>query len=433
MSTAPAPVSPPLSEASPPAPPPTSATPARVVAHAPTSAPPPPERGPWLAALWHAFVVFAVVRVGLFFVGMLGTGLMPPAGGIIIPGRNPQPLRGGWQNGFTGWERWDALWFLRIAEDGYYVDDVSAAFFPLYPMVTRTVGQLLGDRWLLAGTLVSNVALVVALVLLHRLTELEFDRRTARRTVLYLCVFPTAFFLIAPYTESLFLALAVGCLYAARRGHWVLAGALGLSATTTRSTGVVLALALAVEGVLQFRASDRPARWRLQRLALAGAAAGVVPLGVVGYLAWWEATTGDWRRPFDLQRTAWSKEGLWPWETIGLGIRSATTEVGLVTGDYVMYELLVVLPVLAAVAWGIYRLRATYSAFALGSAILPLTLNLREHPLQSVPRYYLVVFPAYWAFVAFGDRFKAHTAVLAISAAAMGLTSLLFVGWFRIY
>jgi hypothetical protein len=179
------------------------------------------------------------------------------------------------------------------------------------------VGTALGGHWLLGAYVVSNVALVVALTVLYRLTERELSDLAARRTVLYLAVFPTAFFLYAPYTESLFLALVLGSLYAARRSAWLLAGGLGALAALTRSTGLLLVLPLVVEAALQAREVPGPGRPR--RLARALAATGLVPVGTAAYLLYWHRTAGDALRPLELQSAQWSREGSWPWETLLAG------------------------------------------------------------------------------------------------------------------
>src|SRR5688500_17283128 len=241
--------------------------------------------------------------------GVLVSGLLPHGDRVGVPGW-PAPAGGGWSSAVTSWETGDALWYLRIASGGYATDDGSGAFFPLYPMLVRVVGELTGGRWLLAAFVVSNVALVAALVLLHRLTALEWSEEVARRAVVLLCVFPTGFFLLAPYTESLFLALALGCLYAARTRRWALAALLGFLAALTRSPGFLLALPLLVEAGLQWRVSRS---WR-QLVAGAGAAAATVA-GLLAYLGYWQVYESDWRRPIDLQRSGWQKESAWPWET----------------------------------------------------------------------------------------------------------------------
>jgi hypothetical protein len=93
---------------------------------------------------------------------------------------------------------------------------------------------------LFAGLIISNVAGLAMLTVLYRLVEEDFDSEHAYRTVLYLSVFPTAFFLATAYSESLFLFIALLSFYNMRRGHWWTAGLLGLLASLTRQVGLFL-------------------------------------------------------------------------------------------------------------------------------------------------------------------------------------------------
>ena len=112
----------------------------------------------------------------------------------------------GWHNLWDATERQDALWFLRIASRGYVSHDGSAAFFPLYPLAIRVVAWLPGveprrrraDR---LERLVPRRADRAARAHPARVRR-RGRRRLARRTVLFLAIFPTAFFFLAPYTEA---------------------------------------------------------------------------------------------------------------------------------------------------------------------------------------------------------------------------------------
>src|SRR5918999_4969168 len=89
--------------------------------------------------------------------------------------------------------RWDAAWYLRIAESGYGGSDVRAAFFPLYPFLVRAMASPFGaspGALLVAAYIVSLAAFLGALVLLHRLVSLELGRPLARPALLLLAVFP---------------------------------------------------------------------------------------------------------------------------------------------------------------------------------------------------------------------------------------------------
>ena len=206
-----------------------------------------------------ALVVFVIVRVLLFAISSFSVELLPlpPNQPTSVPGWPAPVPTWSWTAPFTATERQDALWFLRIATDGYRTDDNSAAFFPLYPLAIRAVALLPGVGPLGAALLVSNAALFGALVVLHALTRLELGDAHARRSLLLVALFPTACFLLAPYTESLFLLLSLLAFWYARRDRWALAALAGAGAALTRSVGLVLILALWVEAVRQWRREDR--------------------------------------------------------------------------------------------------------------------------------------------------------------------------------
>ncbi len=390
-------------------------------------------REDWLRALRFSALVYLGVRLGLFLVGLVSTALLPRNGAVDVPGWPATQPSESWHHVFTSFERFDALWFLRIASTGYRQDDASAAFFPLYPVLSRGVANLAGNRWLLGAFLVSNIALVVGLTVFYRLTALEFSDRTARRAVLYLAVFPTSFFMFAPYSESLFLALSVGCLYAARRSAWLLAGYLGAMASLTRSTGLLLALPLAVEALLQYRGSVLPRALRARRLLAGLAASGAVGLGIGAYFLYWERFAGDWRRPLDVQGSNWSREKSWPWETISAGFREGTRYFGSYAGGYHSVDLVLVLVALIAGIWIAVRLRPTYSLYYWAALLFPMTLTFGGRPFLSMPRFLLVMVPLFWALARLSERYKVHDAVVAASACGLGLLSLLYVNWYFIF
>ena len=194
--------------------------------------------------------------------------------------------------------RWDSVWYLTIADSGYGGSTPRAAFFPLYPLLVRGVGTVLGGSHaalLIAAFLVSLAAFIAALALLYRLTELELGPRLARPALLLLAVFPAAVYFGAPYSESLFLLLAVGAFYAARTGKWAWAGTCAGLASATRSAGLLLLLPLVLIwwDARPRRAAD--AAWLL-----------LAPLGIVAYAAWLGLVEGDALRFLDVQE-AWSR------------------------------------------------------------------------------------------------------------------------------
>ncbi|HVH66628.1 MAG TPA: mannosyltransferase family protein [Gemmatimonadales bacterium] len=145
--------------------------------------------------------------------------------------------------------RWDTDFYNQIATVGYQWDrsaflHQNVVFFPLYPLLMRWGGVLLGGHPLLAGTLISLAAFAGALSLLYRLAVLELGEEKAWPVILLLSTYPYALFYSAVYTESLFLLLTVGAFYAMRRRYLVLAALAGFAAGLTRPNGFWLALPL---------------------------------------------------------------------------------------------------------------------------------------------------------------------------------------------
>ena len=195
------------------------------------------ERPPLRGGLLYCVKVFVAVRVGVSVIALMGIGLLPGLKPVGVPGWPAAPITPGWHNLVTAWERFDALWFLRIAAHGYANGDGSATFFPLYPLLVRWVSAVVGGHPLAAALLVSNFSFLGGLVVLYVLSRTELSEETARRAVLYVAIFPTAFFFFAPYSESTFFLLAVTTLWAARRQRWAIAALAGALAALTRSLG----------------------------------------------------------------------------------------------------------------------------------------------------------------------------------------------------
>jgi len=138
------------------------------------------------------------------------------------------------------WERWDTAWYLKIAVFGYAPADGTASFSPLYPWLVGGLGAITGN-FLLSALLISNLAALAVFVLFYEVARVEgLTSEQAGFAVLSLALFPSAFFLFAAYTDSLFLALALGAWLAARRRRWLVAGLLGGFATLTRLQGGLL-------------------------------------------------------------------------------------------------------------------------------------------------------------------------------------------------
>src|SRR5690349_2773473 len=140
----------------------------------------------------------------------------------------------------SAWLQWDAKWYVQIAQAGYF-NDQSAGFFPLYPLLIHLLGMALGGHYLMSALLISNLGALGVFIGLALLAAHEFgSARTPSYAVTMLAAYPLAFFLAAPYSEGLFIALAAFALYGARTSRWRVAAACAFFAALTRPTGIIL-------------------------------------------------------------------------------------------------------------------------------------------------------------------------------------------------
>jgi Gpi18-like mannosyltransferase len=386
--------------------------------------------------------VFVGVRLALAIVAVIAVALLPDfshvsqgvraqipgvPSPVSVPGWPAHPVTPGWHNLFTAWERLDALWFLKIATHGYSKSDASAAFFPLYPALIAALSFVIGGHPLAASLIISNGAFLAALMVLFALTRNELTEEVARRAVLYAAVFPTAFFFVAPYSESLFFLLVLLSFWSARHKRWELAGVTGALAALTRNLGVLLVPALAIEALYQWRRSDGG---RLPVKGLAWSLAPAVAMG--GYLLYWKAFSGDWLAPLH-QQTNWQRHLANPLVTLGKGTTLAFRYIGIYPGGYHTLDWLITVPVLAAGIYAVVRFRPAYGVYAAAALIVPLASMFAARPLIAFSRYALPVFPIYWAFAQWTRRSRAGRELLvAASAALLGLMTLLFVNWYYV-
>lgn len=297
--------------------------------------------------------------------------------------------------------RSDAVHYLTIAGHGYAADGPgSRAFYPLYPWLIHLLGSITGSN-AFAGIAISLASFAVALVLLHRLTEQELGPRAANATVLLIAFAPLSFFFSAVYTESLFLALSVGSIYAARRQRWLLAGVLGGLAALTRTTGVLLFVPIVI---MQLKA-----RRRIDRRF---ASALIVPAALLAYLGSLAASGISWTAPFHAQ-AVWHRVSVTPLGALAAALRDAVVAASGILRGAPIYDptkigplapgaenilLLVVLAVAAAALICCFRrLPFEYGAYAAVTLVMCLWSPVAGEPLGSLDRFVLTMFPLWMA------------------------------------
>lgn len=318
--------------------------------------------------------------------------IIPGENPVSVPGLGSEPLSDGWHNLLDSGQRWDALWYQRIAMEGYRPDDGSAAFFPLYPLATHLLSAFTHTTVQTASVIVAQGSFLASLIALYALTAREFGPLTAQRATKYLAIFPTAFFLIAPYAESLFLLFVLLAFWFARTSRWALAAVFATGAALTRSVGVMVGVALMVEAVIQWRT-------RKGKDLVPGLAAAFAPLAGLGlYCLYWLVQHGDFYAPLSAQR-GWGREPMLPLMTLYHAVQTAFQH-----RSFWLIDLTIVAIAAAFIIAGARLIPVCYSVFAAASLLLPLANVWPPRPLMSVPRFVVVIFPIFWAIALHTQR-----------------------------
>jgi hypothetical protein len=339
---------------------------------------------------------------------------------------------------------WDASPYLAIAQHGYAGGLYFDAFFPAYPWLIRLFAWS-PRASVLSGIVISLSAFMVGLYFVHRLIERDFGPRIAQLTVLLVAFCPMSFFFSAVYSESLFLACSVGAIYAARRGRWFWAGLAGALATASRSNGLLIVVPLALMYLYgprpgpRGRATGLAPRYPLQRDA---AWLLLAPLPLILYLCYM-GSHGSWLAPLHAERVFWGRTftpiaGLWKGTSSAiasihqLAVGDSHTVIATAAGGELsvpsrqatanLIDAASLALVLICLIGAVRRLPVAYWAYALVSVVVALSATEPVEPLQSFPRYMVVVFPLQLWLAIWAARSRWRTPVLlGVGAALMCL------------
>jgi Mannosyltransferase (PIG-V) len=325
------------------------------------------------------------------------------------------------------WNQWDATRYVSIAQYGYKTP-FDFAFFPLFPLLTGILSAPLGSwSYLLVGMLLSNAALLGTLFVLYQVAVDQAGEEVARRSLLYLCIFPSAFFFFAAYNESLFLLLVTGAFLAMRHQRWWLVGLLGCLAALTRSAGLLLVAPYLYELWL---AHDNIAG-RGRALVAGIAPILLIPLGTCLYSFYCWKTTGN-PLEFAAVQDHWARQLSWPW----VGLWHAGFELflnqpfGSFNQVHILLDLCATLAFIALTLLGWRKIRVSYSiwmALLLLYILLTPSVGQRDS-LISNQRFVLEMFPAFITLAQISlHKPRLHQTLLLLFPILLATLSLLFV------
>ena len=326
------------------------------------------------------------------------------------------------------WLRWDAVQHLNLAMRGYSdMSEGATLFYPLYASLTRALAQWVGD-FIISGLAVSTLSAAVAFSLLLLIGQLVFGPGAGRWASVSLAVYPASVLLIAPLTESLFLALTLGAFLAAYTRRWPLAALLAVLASLTRASGLAASVAFAL---IAWNQLSGPGAKRPPATVLFALIAVIAPLaGGAGFLAW-RSAAGYPPLPVVLQ------------EHVGTTFVDPLTGIVLAFRQWFrVHDLPTTLDILSATTFVAITVamivrRRWRRPELIVYMIVNLVVLLSRHTegassLKSMSRYVLVLFPA---FLVIGDWLawsspRSRFWYIIISTSLLIVLSVLYVFWF---
>lgn len=215
---------------------------------------------------------------------------------------------------------WDSKHYLSIVENGYRMEHVpptgedvhadrdNVGFFPALPVLAQGIKKATSLSSELALLLTSQVFALVFWIYFLLLLGLRASRFYAIAAV---AVYPSAFFLMAGYTESIFLAALLGMIYWFRRllraenkfhkvAYVLVAGLHGFLLSSSRLVGGVCALfpLIQILGIPSGEKLRREAPWALITVGLSMG-------GVLLFFGWCQIHFGQWNLYLKLQELGW--------------------------------------------------------------------------------------------------------------------------------
>jgi hypothetical protein len=338
------------------------------------------------------------------------------------------------------WFGWDTISYLGIAIRGYR-PDASIAFMPLYPLLIRFTAPVFAGNYLLAALVLSTILCTIALILLYELFATYYPPDTARDAVVMFIAFPTTFFLLAGYTESLFLVLVFAFWILARKKQWLWAAICAGLATLTRLQGVVLSAVLlwmmlislveqpatSLTGQLRqiFGAFTSHREKLLKSISPAWLGILIPPFAAAGYQIWLKLS--GYGTITDALRNYWRLETVAPWTGFLLFLQRLPTR----HFNYMdMIDLPLFVVILIACLIGLRLLDPAFSLYNWLTIAVLLTRGTPPHLLASYSRYFLALFPLFVLPVRLPNRYlRILVLILSFSLQVLLVSIFLWGSW----
>jgi hypothetical protein len=283
------------------------------------------------------------------------------------------------------WLRWDTVWYLKVAKNGYQPASPENIFPPLYPLFVRVLGRTLGGQYLIASLLISWGAFFGACYLLNERIEQHYPDIQSRSGIWNMVFFPTAFFFFASYTESLFLLLVLLAWRYADRKNWLTANLLGSVLVLAKFFGLFLVFPF---GYMW---------WKNKTYKNSPLSALSFLLLPITYFSWTEYSKFRFgMSPSEVLANFWPGHFDLPWAGLLCNAYELFTQPILLQLDFIA-NLIAVSATLWALYWWFKR-RSFPEFLFMGSIFLFSMMQISDHIcMVSTSRHVLTLFPVFLA------------------------------------
>lgn len=337
------------------------------------------------------------------------------------------------------WLKWDANNYVRIATLGYggYEENglfTTLVFFPFYAWIIKLFHLVISDVRI-AALVASSLCYVVGACYFYGAIALDYGKAIAKKSLVYLTVFPFALFQGSMMPESTFLMLCGMCFYYTKKHKWWAAGLLGICASLSRMQGMIVIAVTGAEWMETYKpfAMMRAKKWK-ELLIQVFTKAIWVPIMLIGfgiYLYINYSVTGNPFEFLNLQKEVWHNEGQYFGKTVtdiwNRGIGGAIAGQSRFTAGIVPVVLFALAMLL--MFYGIRTLHAKYTLFL----VFYIVASFMHGWLISGGRYMSVAFPMFILMAMFSEKHKeADKWIVSISSILFGVMLYAFLTWKQI-
>lgn len=297
----------------------------------------------------------------------------------IFPYHGATPYQGKW---LSMWQRFDANWYISLADHGYGTIAGDDHFPPLFPLLIRILKPIFGNAFL-AGLFVSHTATLFALKYLYELFTHWGGFAIGKQALIFFMIYPTFFFFFSAYSEPLFIVTALLAFRAMQSRRWAWAGFWTFCAILTRLQGAALLLSM-----LYLIWKDHPVLQKSEHwmgLIVAG-------FGGLVYLYLRSMQITDGAVPF--VEAEWHARLVPPWETYWYAIQTIFSGKSTFIDELNWF---VVTLFLILLVWGWKKIPLEYNVYTALSIFIILIRIVETQPLISMSRYSLTLFPSFYA------------------------------------